>query len=255
MTDERSWQRRADAATGLRTAAVWSAVEQVAGERTAALGRPLTVLDLGGGSGGLAVPLALQGHTVHVVDPSPDALASLVRRAREEGVQDAISASQGDAESLPTLLGTDRVDLVCCHGTLEHVDDPQTALAALAAVLAPQGVISLVTANRMAAVLSRALAGRFDQARTALGSEDGRWGEQDPVPRRFDRPALRSLVEEAGLRVTSIHPVRVFVDLVPSSALESDADRAALLALETEASTQPALAGLGSAIHLLAVRD
>ena len=38
---------------------------------------PLDVLDVGGGTGGDAVRLAALGHRVTVVDPSPDALASL----------------------------------------------------------------------------------------------------------------------------------------------------------------------------------
>ena len=41
------------------------------------------VLDIGGGTGGFAVRVAELGHRVPVVDPSPDALASLDRRARE----------------------------------------------------------------------------------------------------------------------------------------------------------------------------
>ena len=44
---------------------------------------PLAVLDLGGGTGGDAVRLACAGHDVTVVDPSPDALASLERRTAD----------------------------------------------------------------------------------------------------------------------------------------------------------------------------
>ena len=43
------------------------------------------VVDIGGGTGGSAVRLAAAGHRVTVVDPSPDALAALARRAREAG--------------------------------------------------------------------------------------------------------------------------------------------------------------------------
>jgi len=48
-------QRRARrAATAVRTAALWGAVRDLVVERADALGRPLRVLDLGGGTGELA---------------------------------------------------------------------------------------------------------------------------------------------------------------------------------------------------------
>ena len=80
MADERARSRRAGGPPGLRTAAVHGALDAFAARRSAELGRSLRVLDLGGGTGGTAVPLAVAGHDVTVVDPSPDALASLRRR-------------------------------------------------------------------------------------------------------------------------------------------------------------------------------
>ncbi len=260
MTDERQRTRRHGVDTGLRTAAVWAAVDAVVQRRAAALGRPLLVLDLGGGTGGLAVPLAAAGHRVTVVDPSPDALAALRRRAAETDPPDTverITAVQGDADSLHQVLGEQRADLICCHGTLEHVDDPAATLARLAEVLADGGVLSVVVAGRLAAVLSRALAGEFDQAREVLDSPDGRWGSADPVPRRFDDPTLRLLVEGAGLQVLDAHGVRLFSDLVPAAYLDTETGRSALLALERAATTHPvftALGELGSALHVLAGR-
>ena len=240
--------------TSVRTAAVWATVSRHVEQRRADLGRALTVLDLGGGTGGLAVPLALAGHDVIVVDPSPDALASLRRRAAETDAGDRIRAVQGDADTLADLLDGQAIDLVTCHGTLEHVDDPATTLARLAAVLDSGGLLSLVTTQRYAAVLARALAGSLDRATRVLTSADGVWGSDDPMPRRFDREPLLELVTATGLQVRETHGVRIFTDLVPSAALDSEADRAALLALEQAASAHPALAALGTALHVVAVR-
>ena len=64
MTDERLSHRRPGVEASVRTAAIWATVAEHASRRQAELDRPLTVLDLGGGSGGLAVPLALEGHEV-----------------------------------------------------------------------------------------------------------------------------------------------------------------------------------------------
>lgn len=243
--------------SSIRTAAMWHVVQAWTAEAEQRLGRELRILDLGGGSGGFAVPLAAQGHEVVVVDPSPDALASLDRRSAEAGVRDQVRGFQGDALTV-AQAATEPVDLVCCHGVLEYVDDTQPALQAIHDVLAPQGALSLLVAQRLAAVLSRALAGHFTAARTALESSDGRWGKADPLPRRFDVDALHTELAAAGLRPTDTRGVRLFSDLVPSAFLESDADRAALLALEEAVAGHPASAAFGplaSAVHVLAVRE
>ncbi len=67
----------------LRAAMVWDALRPVLqpdlGDEP---GRPLHVVDLGGGTGGLAVAVAELGHQVTVVDPSPNALAALGAASR-----------------------------------------------------------------------------------------------------------------------------------------------------------------------------
>ena len=255
MTSERTRPRRG-VETGLRTAAVWATVSRLAAERRQELGRPLRVLDLGGGTGGLAVPLAQEGHEVIVVDPSPDALAALRRRVAEAGVEDYLRATQGDADDLQSILRA-RVDLVCLHGALEVVDDPKHTVRRIGEVIVPGGHLSVVTAQRLAVVLSRALAGEFAQAGTALRSPDGRFGPSDPLPRRFDKTAVEALVTQCGFTVETSHGVRLFSDLVPSVHLDSDADRAALLDLETALATHPefgAIGQIGAALHVVARR-
>lgn len=261
MADERARTRRTGAQPGLRTAAVQAAVDALAQHRSAELGRPLRVLDLGGGTGGTAVPLAAAGHDVTVVDPSPDALASLRRRAAETGTSERIHPLQGDTDSVgePAADGErPAYDLVCLHGTLEVVDDPDTALANIASVLAPGGTLSLVVAQRLPAVLARALAGQFARAGAILERPDGRWGDDDPAPRRFDEAEVLVLLAAHGLTPVDSHGVRIFSDLVPSALVDSEADRTALLELEEAASRHPdhpLLGALGSVRHVLATRD
>ena len=261
MADERGRPRRPGTHPGLRTAAVQATLDLLTARRSAELGRPLRVLDLGGGTGGTAVPLAAAGHDVTVVDPSPDALASLRRRAAETETSERVHPVQGDTDSIGELTAAGAhpaYDLVCLHGTLEVVDDPHTALANVAAVLAPGGTLSLVVAQRLPAALARALAGEFVRARAILERPDGRWGDDDPAPRRFDEPAVRELLRACGLTPVDSHGVRIFSDLVPSALVDSEADRAALLELEEVAShhpDHPLLGDLGSVRHVLATRD
>ena len=259
MNDEQPWRRSGGGVEDhVRTAAVWSQIHELSESRRRELARPLRVLDLGGGTGGLGVALAEQGHTVVVVDPSPDALASLALRAEESSAAERISAVQGDTDTLSSTVTPGSIDLLCCHGALEYVEDPEVTLARIAEVLAPGGYLSLVTAQRVAAVIARAIAGRFDQAKEALTSPDGRWGEDDPVPRRFDRADLADMLARTGFTALETRGVRLFSDLVPSTFVDYEADRQALLELEELASADDGrigLSALGGAVHVIARRD
>ncbi len=254
----------------MRTAVVWdvlrSALETIKrepapGELDAGIAVPLDVVDVGGGTGGFAVALARLGHRVTVIDPSPDALAALERRAAEAGVSGSVRAAQGDLATVIGVLDRESADAVLCHGVLEFADDPAQGCRAVYDLLRPGGIASLLTANRTAVVLARALGGHVAEALTALRDSDGRFGAHDPVPRRFGEQALRQLVEQAGLNVRSVHGVRIFADLVPASAADpaggagQGAGVGDLLALEAAASALPEFRAMATQLHLLAGRD
>lgn len=236
---------RTGPAGNVRTAVVWDLLSRL----LAAPG--LTVVDAGGGTGGFAVPLAEAGHHVTVVDPSPDSLAALQRRAAERDLD--VAALQGDLTNLPELVAAGTADLVLCHSVLEVVDDPVEALASLAGVLRSGGLLSLLVANRDAAVLARALAGRPEEAAHALEDPDGRWGAADGTARRWTIDAISALVAAAGLSVEQVHGVRTVSDLVPSAVLDTEPGaHAALLALERTLSDRAPFRDLATQLHLLA---
>jgi SAM-dependent methyltransferase len=224
----------------------------------------LDIVDVGGGTGGFAAPLAGQGHTVTVIDPSPDSLAAAQRRAAEAAVP--LRAVQGDVTDLASLVGEQGADLVLCHSVLEYVDAPDAAMTAVASVLRPAGAVSVLAASAVAAVLHRALAGRFDEARRLLGTVSaGPAGDSaapggnghDPAagPRRFTVADVVSLIEGAGLRAGAAHGIRVFADLVPGSFADVDPDASdALLALERAASAHPAFHDIAAQLHVLGYR-
>jgi SAM-dependent methyltransferase len=241
MSSERPSERR----SATRTAVVWEALRPVLD----GLGESGDVLDIGGGTGGFAVRVAELGHRVRVVDPSPDALAALDRRAKESDVADRVTAQQGDLSSLLEVADPGSADLVLCHGVLEVVDDPAAALATIAEVLRPGGTLSLLVAQRHAAVIARAMAGHFQQARATLEGTDpvGRTG------RRFTVEELDDLLHGAGLSVQGVHAVRVFTDLVPGSLLDLEPGAsAALVELEQAVATRPEYLPLATQLHLLA---
>jgi S-adenosylmethionine-dependent methyltransferase len=260
-------QRRSAA----RTAVVWDALREVLDAQDA--GRSASVVDIGGGTGGFAVRTAELGHRVLVIDPSPDALATLARRADESGVADRITGRQGDLDSLADTVVD--ADVVLCHGVLEIVDEPVAALAALARVLRPGGTLSLLVNQRHAAVVARAMAGHFQQARALLdpaqdparesaqesvrpasGPVEPRTGDAGGISnRRFTADEITLALGQAGFDIAAMHAVRVFVDLVPSSLVDLEPGAAqALVELERAVADRPEYLPLATQVHTLATR-
>lgn len=244
------------APSAVRTAVVWDALLRVLADRSAAVGRSsLDILDAGGGTGGFAVPLAGLGHSVTVVDPSPDSLAALERRTAEAAVTGRVRAVQGDVTELLDVVPAASADVVLCHSLLEYVEDPHAAVAAISRAVRPAGTVSVLVANRTAAIFHKALAGHFDEAQHALTDAEGRWGDRDPVPRRFTPLRVTRLLEEVGLRVAAVHGVRVFADLVPGSLVDGEPGAIdTLLALEAAAAEHPALRDVATQLHVLGHR-
>jgi SAM-dependent methyltransferase len=258
----RRWSLRADPRTAVRTALLWETLEKVVAERVSGTGRDvLDVVDVGGGTGGFAVPVARLGHRITVVDPSPDALAALQRRAADAGVTGLVTALQGDAGSLAAAVGEGVADLVLCHGVLEHVDDPRLAADDVLAVLRPGGLVSVLVAQRLGALFARALSGRFAEARRLLDDPAGRSGEHDPLPRRFDEAGVLQLFSGSPgrtVRVRAVHGVRLFTDLLPGALVDGDPEAAqALLDLERAVGLRPdhpdhaALTAVAAQLHVV----
>jgi SAM-dependent methyltransferase len=238
---ERPLERRAST----RTAVVWDACRR----RLDAGGGAQTVLDIGGGTGGFAVRVAELGHRVTVVDPSPDALAALDRRARERDVADLVTGVQGDLAGVIDLVPDGAADLVLCHGVLGLVDDPVDALAVIIRLLAPGGALSLLVGQQHAAVVGRAMAGHFAQARELL---DG-VAQAGDHEHRFTADEVRALLAEAGFTLAEIHAVRVFTDLVPSALLDLEPGAVdGLLELERAVADRPEYLTLAAQIHAIA---
>jgi S-adenosylmethionine-dependent methyltransferase len=252
---------------GSRSSLVWDVLTEVIAARAAQAGRTaLDIVDVGAGTGGFAVSMASLGHRVTVVDPSPDALAAARWRAAEAGV--TLTEVQGEATDLPALVGEPGVgdggaDLVICHNVLEYVDSPSAALAAVARVLRPGGTVSVLAANTVAAVLQRALAGKYAEARAMLpGTGPAGTGSSSAGPaapagttsaRRFTLPELTALIEGAGLRAGDAHGIRIFSSLLPGAGADLAAVEA-LRELEEAAATCPPLRDIATRLHVLAYR-
>jgi S-adenosylmethionine-dependent methyltransferase len=212
----------------------------------------LAVLDCGGGSGGLAVPVAELGASVTVVDVSVDALATLTRRAAEAGVADRVRAVQGDLEALVDVVGEAEFDLVLAHDVLDVVDS-RAALASVAAAVRPGGFISLLISNPVAGVLAKVLAGDLAAALTELQADTV--GAE--ASRRLDATSLARLCTDAGLIVDHVQGVGVFTELIPAGAVATGSGRdVADIAADMEelAAALSPYRDIASRVHLLVRR-
>ena len=103
-------------------------------------------LDIGCGGGILAESLAAEGAVVTAVDPSEKSLAAARQHAARSGL--SVDYRRVTAENLASCNFTEPFDLVFAVDVLEHVDDLDRTLAAIAAVLAPGGGLGFLTHNR-----------------------------------------------------------------------------------------------------------
>lgn len=152
--------------------------------------KPLTgksALDVGCGAGLMCEPLARLGAAVSGVDAAAENIAVAKRHAAGQGLD--IDYRAADV----AILGG-QFDLVTSMEVIEHVADPAAFLAALAARLAPGGLMILSTPNRTG--LSRLAMITLGEGLGAIPAGTHDWN-------RFLTPVeLAGLAEMAGLRVT-----------------------------------------------------
>ncbi len=110
-----------------RVQAVFERLEQLAAKR-AEDGKILTIVDIGGGDGLIAIRLAEKyGYLVTVIDANTYNIELAKKYAEERGVADKLRFIAGDARSLaPEEVGAH--DVALCMEVIEHVLDPAVLL-------------------------------------------------------------------------------------------------------------------------------
>ncbi len=104
---------------------------------------PADVVDLGCGTGTLAVLLASEGHHVRACDYSPAMVAAALAKADAAGLgAGMVEVLEGDASAPPFEPAS--ADVVLCRHVLWTLPDPAAALARWTALLRPGGRLVLV---------------------------------------------------------------------------------------------------------------
>jgi ubiquinone/menaquinone biosynthesis C-methylase UbiE len=125
---------------------------------------PAVILDVGGGPGAYAFPLAKQGYEVHLVDPVELHLEQARSYAETSGIPLA-SITQGDARQLD--FPASGADAVLLLGPLYHLAERSDRLQALLEarrVLKPRSVLFAASISRFASLIDGLSRGFFKDA-------------------------------------------------------------------------------------------
>ncbi|MEU3876096.1 MULTISPECIES: methyltransferase domain-containing protein [Streptomyces] len=220
------------------------------------VGRRLRVLDVGPGRGTQAVRLARAGHEVTGLERDPAMITALQRAVAAEppGIQERMRVVRGDGREAGAHFPPGAFDVVLCHGVLTYVPDPDPMIAALARVLAPGGLLSLLVRNADALALRPGLAGDWDTALAAFDSPH--YTDRLGLAARADRrEALTATLTGIGTPLRAWYGVRVFTDLAPDDGPAPAADGLdRLLAAEERAGRTDPYRAVAALLHLCGVR-
>jgi len=222
---------------------------------------PARVLDVGGGPGTYAAPLASRGYQVHLVDPVP----LHVEQARQAAAADpaaSFTAALGDARELAEP--DESQDAVLLFGPLYHLTEAahrRRALAQARRVLSGGGRLLAMAVCRFASLLDGLYEGWLDDPvfRPIVDQDlaDGQHRNPDPVGRPqffttayFHTPdGLQWEIEQAGFTGVTVYGVEG-----PGWPLRQEwADprrREQILFAAQSVETQPSLIGFSD--HLIA---
>jgi S-adenosylmethionine-dependent methyltransferase len=210
---------------------------------------PASIVDVGGGGGTQALPLARRGYDVTIVDSSPAMLeqAADALSAESEEVASRVQLVEAKGEQAFEALGGVTFEGVLCHGVLPYVDDPEPLIASLCVLCAEDGIVSIVAKNQTTLAVQPALEGRWSEALSAFDAT------QQVNRLGFDTRAdtvedLTLLLERNGVRSVAWYGVRLFTDgwIDP----EPD-DLEDVLAVELEASRREPYRAFSRLFHLI----
>ncbi len=215
---------------------------------------PADVVDVGGGAGHQALPLARDGYRVTIVEPS----AAMLQRASEliamepPEVRDRVTLVQAAGEDAVTAVGGRKFEGVLCHAVLQYLDDPLPMIAELAALAAETAAVSVVAKNQRSMAIPPALAGHWEEALSAFEANHRVCGLG--VDTRADTVEdLGRRLAGYGVDVVAWYGVGFFTDWwAPDRPATQGSE--GLLAVELEASRRDPYRQLGRMFQLVGVR-
>lgn len=236
---------------------------------------PATVLDVGAGQGTQAIRLAGLGYSVTAVEPDAQMRELFTAVAGEQSaeVRARLDLRAGRLGGLAAALEDAGAgagngvgfDVVLCHGVLMYLPSSVAAVAELAALVAPGGILA-VAARSGAFLPWRALLRNdwegaqraFHELDTAAAEgRDARYVNEIGSPARADTiEGLTNLCVAAGLHCENWYGVRIASDDtdIVAQVPADEAELARMLQIEERLGRTDPYRQLGALFHLIARR-
>lgn len=232
----------------------YQVVARVLRSWTQDLGEELRVLDAGGGDGRDALPFALAGHSVTVLDRNPEMLALARAAAAAAGVADRVRTVNADLEDLTALAaltrhregGSGSFDVVFCHDVLQQRSSHQQVredIATLVSSVRPGGTLSLLAPNPPADVVATVLGQGPAAAWVALDADRAADPATGHTALRLSPEFVEDALAGAGCDVVGRAGVLTVTTLLENAERVDDRLAADLEELEVELSGRAAFAG------------
>jgi SAM-dependent methyltransferase len=169
-------------------------------------------------------------------------------------VSGRVQLVRGEAQAIGELFAPASFDVVLCQGVLMYFPDPAPLLDAIAQVVAPGGMVSLLVRNGDALAMRPGLSGDWDGVGEAFNGMAYR--NRIGVDARADR--LEELTAELARRQLSVpqwYGVRVFTDVAASDApLPDEATLDIIVGFEEQAGRTDPYRHVAALLHLIAMR-
>lgn len=181
---------------------------------------PMRILDVGGGDGRDAVPLAELGHEVTVLDTSSALLPLARERAADAGVAGRVRTIAGSIDDLDDLA--DGYDLVVCHFLLQYRPDTAADVRRLSRAVRPGGLLSLIAPNPHSYVTATLVRDGPAAALDALEADRVHSRTFDSEVRKVTDTEARAALETAGCSVLAQYGGRCANDLLADNEPKYD---------------------------------
>lgn len=173
----------------------------------------IKILDAGGGTGRITLPLAKMGYLVTLCDISPRMLDVTKQKMLKEGLSDKVTISECNVFNMP--FPDESFDFVLCYG------GGIMAVKELVRVTKKKGKISMCIANRYGTAISK-FHKDPEHAFALLTSKSDYDYYEDEKYRVVSEKEARELIEKEGIKIFEIYAYDIWDSLsIPENVLES----------------------------------